>query len=203
MASPVITTNDLRTAAAELARMRRSLSSWLHVRALNDQVLAGTISKIRKPLSYAQRVVAGHRDMAAEQDLATKLAILLGEIMPDAQLPNADLTANPNGAVQLAMVAITGQVPVQATSPQSAGAIALPWLWPALIVGAVLLTVTTAIKTQADVAKDAEEKACIEAGACTDYGFWLKAGGIAAAAWVAWQMGVGEHVKSALRRRKA
>ena len=36
---------------------------------------------------------------------------------------------------------------MQATSPQSTGALAHPWLWPALIVGAVLLTVTTAIKT--------------------------------------------------------
>jgi hypothetical protein len=63
---------------------------------------------------------------------------------------------------------------------------ASPWLWPVLIVGAVFLAVTQAISSAADVAKDHEEKACIQAGACTDYGFWLKAGGIAMLAWLAW-----------------
>jgi hypothetical protein len=198
-----ITTTDVQKAALELGRMRRSLRSWLKVRALNDRVLAGTVAQIRTPLPYAQRVIAARRDMAAEQDLATKLAALLGEILPDALLPNADLTANPNGAVQLAQIAITGQVPVQAASPQASAGFTHPWLWPALIVGAVLLTITTAIKTAADVAKDQEEKACIEAGACTDYGFWLKAGGVLALAWFAWrELGVGDEVKKYVGRRR-
>lgn len=203
MANTTLTSTAVQQAALELGRMRRSLQGWLKVRALNDRVLAGTITQIRTPLPYAQRVIAARRDMAAEQDLATKLAALLGEILPDAQLPNADLTQNPNGAVALAQIAITGQVPVQATSPQSTGALAHPWLWPALIVGAVLLTVTTAIKTAADVAKDQEEKACIEAGACTDYGFWLKAGGVLALVWFAWrELGVGDEVKKYVGRRR-
>jgi hypothetical protein len=45
----------------------------------------------------------------------------------------------------------------------------------------------TAIKSSADIAKDHEEKACIMAGACTDYGFWFKAGGLFALAWFAWE----------------
>jgi hypothetical protein len=142
--------------------------------------------------------------MAAEQDLATKLSVLLGEIMPDAQLPNANLAANPNGAVQLAQVAITGVVPVQASSPQATAGLP-PWVWAIAIVGGLgLLAVTTAIKSAADVSKDQEEKACIEAGACTDYGFWLKAGGVLAIAWFAWdKLGVGERVKSYVGRRKS
>lgn len=198
-----ISTTDVQKAALELRRMRRSLQGWLKVRALNDRVMAGTITQIRTPLPYAQRVIAARRDMGAEQDLATKLSALLGEILPDAMLPNADLTQNPNGAVQLAQIAITGQVPVQALGPQPTAGLAHPWLWPALIVGAVLLTVTTAIKTAADVAKDQEEKACIEAGACTDYGFWLKAGGVVALVWFAWrELGVGHQVKQYVGRRR-
>lgn len=199
-----ITIGSVQRAAAELAGMRRSLVKWLKYRSLNDQVLAGTITKIRKPMSYAQRVVASGRDFAAEQDLAMKLSALLAELMPDVQLPNADLRSNPGGAVQLAQIAITGKAPTQASGPQSSSGIPTPWLWPALIVGAVLLTVTTAIKTAADVAKDREEKACIEAGACTDYGFWLKAGGVVALGWFAWrELGVGHHVRSMVGRRRS
>jgi hypothetical protein len=184
--------------------MRSSLTKWLKVRSLNDRVMDGTITRISKPLSYAQRVVAAGRDMRAEQDLATKLSVLLGEIMPDVELPNADLRENASGAVELAQIAITGRVPTRASSPQATGALPHPWLWPALIVGAVLLTVTTAIKTAADVAKDREEKACIQAGACTDYGFWLKAGGVVALGWFAWvELGVGDRVKSMVGRRRS
>jgi hypothetical protein len=142
-----------------------------------------------------------------EQDLATKLAALLGELVPDAKLPNADLRYNPDAAVQLAQIAITGVIPTQAASPQAASgwlSAPHPWLWPALIVGAVLLTVTTAIKTAADVAKDREEKACIEAGACTDYGFWLKAGGVVAIAWFAWrELGLGTEVRALIGRKRS
>lgn len=198
-----ITVGSVQRAATELASMRSSLVKWLKFRTLNDRVLDGTITKIRKPLPYAQRVVASGRDLAAEQDLAMKLSALLTDLLPDAQLPNADLRSNPSGAIQLARIAITGKVPTQASGPQATGVFPSTWLWPALIVGAVLLTVTTAIKTAADVAKDREEKACIEAGACTDYGFWLKAGGVVALAWFAWrELGLGHHVKSMIGGRR-
>jgi len=185
-----ITTSEVQRAASELARMRTSLSGWLRYRSLNDQVMAGT-AKVRKPMAVAQRMVAGARDMAGEQDLANKLHALLGVVMKGQRLPNADLRSNPLGAVQLAQVALAGGTQVQ--SPVATGgifsAVGHPWLWPVLIVGGLLLTVTTAIKTAADVAKDREEKACIQAGACTDYGFWLKAGGAVAIAWFAWHHG--------------
>jgi len=184
-----ITTPQVQEAAAELARMRRSLAAWLRFRQINDQVMEGT-HPVRKPLAYAQRVVVASRDMATEQDLATKLSALLGQVMPGQPLPQADLSMNPSGAVDLAKIALAvGSV---VSSPTATGGIlgagGHPWLWPVLIVGGLLLTVTTAIKTAADVAKDREEKACIEAGACTDYGFWLKAGGVAALALLAWNL---------------
>lgn len=216
MATTSISTTDVAKAAAELNAMKAALKAWLRYRGLNDQVIAGTISTLKKPLSYAQRVVSGSRNLATEQDLANKLAALLAELMPDVVLPNPDLTQNPLAAVQLAQTALMGYVPataivdttsVSASAPASAlsGVSAThPWLWPVLIVGALLIGVTTAIKTAADVAKDQEEKACIEAGACTDYGFWLKAGGIIVIAWFAWkEMGVGDVVKGALHRRRS
>jgi hypothetical protein len=204
MAKP-ITTQEVTAAAAELARMRTALAGWLRYRTLNDRVLAGTAA-VRKPLSYAQRVVAGSRDMAIEQDLANKLHALLEIVLPGQELPNADLRSNPAGAVQLAQVAIMGgaQVPGPVATGGFLTGASHPWLWPVLIVGAVLITVTTAIKTAADVAKDREEKACIEAGACTDYGFWLKAGAVFGLAWFAWhRMGGREMVHSLTQKRRS
>lgn len=199
-----ITTREVQVAAAELARMRSSLAGWLKYRTLNDRVMAGTAA-VKKPLPYAQAVVAQARDMAVEQDLANKLHALLEVVLPGRELPNADLRSNPAGAVQLAQVALMGGA--QVSGPVATGgflsAAGHPWLWPVLIVGGMLLVVTTAIKTAADVAKDREEKACIQAGACTDYGFWLKAGGITALAWFAWnKMGGREAVHSLTTKKR-
>jgi hypothetical protein len=198
-----MTTTDVQQAATELAKMRSSLAAWLKYRSLNDQVLAGS-ARVRKPLSYAQRVVASRRDIAVEQDLANKLSALLERLLPGQDLPDADLSANPMGAVQLANIALTGasvsSTPTATGNFLTASSGSHPWLWPVLIVGGLLLITTTAIKTAADVAKDQEEKACIEAGACTDYGFWLKAGGVLALAWFAWEkMGVREMISKKAR----
>jgi len=182
-----LTTPDVQAAATELQRMRRSLAMWLKYRSIGDRVLAGT-APVRKPLGYAQRVVATARAEGFEQDLATRLASLLSALMPGQPLPNADLSANPQGAVQLAQIALQGGA--VAGGPSATGGLGVaahPWLWPVLIVGGLLLVVTTAIKTQADLAAQREQNACIEAGACTDYGFWLKAGGVLFLAWFAWE----------------
>lgn len=115
--------------------------------------------------------------------------MLLSVLMRGQPLPDPDVAANAGAAVALAQIALQGGTAL--SSPSATGSIwssaAHPWLWPVLIVGGLLLVTTTAIKTAADVAKDREEKACIEAGACTDYGFWLRAGGVAALAWLAWE----------------
>lgn len=206
MAAPQqgITTTAVQKATAELNHMKRSLRAWLKYRAIGDAVLAGK-GKTKLPPAYAARVITARRDMAVEQDLADKLSALLTELMPGVSLPNADLRSNPFAAVQLAQVALSGKAPVTAsTAPLSGVGATHPWLWPVLIVGGLLLAVTTAIKTAADVAKTKEETACIEAGACTDYGFWLKAGGVTILAWFAWkELGLGEMVRGALRKGRS
>jgi hypothetical protein len=195
-----ISTTDVQRASAELAAMRGSLKKWLAFRAKNDLVLAGQ-ARTKVPLPYAQRIVAASRDPQLEQDLADKLYALLSAL----SVPNLPSPSAPGAAVVLAQVAIAGQ----AAHPQAQGGIfgggaTPPWLWPVLIVGGLLIAITTAIKTAADVAKDKEEKACIQAGACTDYGFWLKAGGVIMIGWFAWrEMGVGEVVKGFIQKRRS
>lgn len=204
MAGTQISTRDVKQAAAELARMRGSLRAWLTFRARNDAVLAGQV-QTKHPLPYAQQVIAQRRDMGAEQDLAAKLHALL-EALDVKGLPNADVRRNPDVAVQLAQIALAGG---QSSSPSAQGGLfaspaSHPWLWPVLIVGGLLIVITTAIKSAADVAKDKEEKACIEAGACTDTGFWLKAGGVVIVAWFAWkELGLGEYVKGRIRKGRS
>lgn len=201
MAGGAITKSSVSRAAAELDGMRRSLRGWLKYRSLNDGILSGTVQTKVPPGQARQAIVRARRTSGYEQDLADKLHALLSEVMPDAMLPNANLRANPDGAVQLAQIAITGKVPVMSASPSAMGAVQ-PWLWPVLIVGGLLLAVTTAIRTAADVAKDAEEKECIKAGACTDYGFWLKAAAVLGIGWFAWkELGVGHAVRGAISKR--
>lgn len=200
MAQPAITTARVKKAAAALEAMRGSLRSWLKYRTLNDGVLAGKVAT-KVPTQTAQQLIVAARSTGAEQDLADRLHALLSELEPDVALPNADLRSNPNGAVQLAQIAISGRAPVTASGPAATGAMA-PWMWPAMIVGALLIAVTTAIHSAADVAKDAEEKACIRAGACTDYGFWLKAGGLVALTWFAWkELGLGDMIRGIVKKK--
>jgi hypothetical protein len=206
MAAPQmgITTSAVSRASTELEKMKGSLKGWLKYRQLNDDVLAGR-AKTKIPPGLAQRIVAQSRDVAAEQDLANKLHALLSELLPGANLPDPDLGSNRNVAVQLAQIALAGgQAQSQSSMAGilSASSASHPWLWPVLIVGGLLLAVTTAVKTAADVAKERERYACIQAGACTDYGFWLKAGGVTVLAWFAWtQLGVGDAVRGLMKRR--
>lgn len=194
-----ITTTAVKKAAAELESMKSSLRGWLKYRELNDAVLAGTATT-KIPPGIAKKFVEQNRDPAVEAELANRLHVLLTELMPGQQLPSAQ---GYGAAVQLAKIALAGG----ATPSPMGGVLSAtghPWLWPVLIVGGLLLAVTTAVKTAADVAKERERYACIQAGACTDYGFWLKAGGIAALGWFAWtQLGVGDVVKGALKKRRS
>jgi hypothetical protein len=188
-----LSTSDVARARVELDKMRRSLAGWLKYRTLNDAVVSGA-APTTKPRAYAVEVISTGRDWSAEQRLAKQLYVLLSEVMPGVQLPNPDVSVNPSAAVQLARIALEGPTP---SSPASQGAIA--WWWPAIIAGALLMTVTTIVKTSADTAREKERLACIQAGACTDYGFWLKAGGVAALVYVAWNMGLAERVKRMLK----
>jgi hypothetical protein len=195
MAKPttaIVSKNDVQRAKVELDRMRGALKGWLKYRTINDAVVAGT-APTKKPRKFAAEVIAQIRDWGAEQKLAKQIYVLLCETMPGVQLPDPNVAVNPEAAVQLAKIAINGSTP---SSPQAQG---IAWWWPAIIVGGLLLAVTTAIKSSADTAREKERLACIQAGACTDHGFWLKVGGISMLAYVLWQMGLGERVKKALK----
>lgn len=202
MAKQSITTTDVSKAHAQLQHMRGKLVAWLKYRKMNDEVVAGTRST-RLPRAAAAQI-ASQRDWATEQQLANYLYALLSELAPDGvQLPHPDVSADPNAAVKLATIAITGTWPGGATASPDAMGSSHPWLWPVLIVGAVLLTVTTAISSYADVAKTREQYACIQAGACTDYGFYLKWGAIVGAAWFVYtQTGVGERIRAIGRSKR-
>lgn len=184
--SAVVSTNDVSRAKLELDRMKRSLKSWLKFRQINDAVVSG-IAPTTKPLAYAREVVLQGRDWNAEQRLASQLHVLLAESFPGTPLPAANVSVDPDAAVRLALMAINEPGSIS-RSPEAQGGI--PWIWPVAIVGGLLLAVTTAIKSSADVSKEKERLACVQAGACTDSGFWLKAGGVAALVYVGWKMGV-------------
>lgn len=195
MAKPtdLVSRSDVQRAKVELDRMRGSLKAWLKFRTLNDAVVAGT-APTKKPRAFAREVIAQSRDWDAEAKLAKQLYVLLSETMPGVQLPEPNVVVNPQAAVQLAQIALNGP---PSSSPQAQGA----WYtsWPIMIVGGLLLAITVTVSSIANVAKDREEKACIQAGACTDSGFWLKIGGVSMLVYIAWQMGLGERVKKVLK----
>lgn len=188
--------SEAAKAERELRRMRRSLATWLEYRLRNDAVVSGEVDSKLPKRAAAERLWGG-RDWEAEEKLATHLHALLSETMDATALPDPDLDKDPDAAVKLARIAIRGKVPSEA---KSRGAVGLFWIWPAVvIVGGVMFTIMTAIRSKADVLKEKERLACIEAGACTDYGFWLKIGGISLAAWIAWDK---FGLRDAVRRRR-
>ena len=184
--------SEVNRAKLELARMKGALRTWLTYRAKNDIVLAGGAPSGRKLIPGAKLLVASARDLQLEQKLATQLHTLLSEVTPNAKLPSDDLRTNPHAAVELARIAIGDRVP----SGLSGVAIPanLPWI-PLAIIGGVLLAITTAIKSHAELAAEKERIACIQAGACTDYGFWLKWAAIIGVGYLAWtKFGLREQV---------
>jgi hypothetical protein len=198
-----ITTNAVRAAAVELDKMRGSLKRWLKYRDLNDRVVAGA-APTKLPPGIAKQMIARSRDLGVEQDLANKLHALLSELYPGTRLPSPDVAGNPTAAVELARIALAPAAPAQGAQAVGGVMASHPWLLPVLIVGGLLIGVTTAIKSAADVAMEREKYACIQAGACTDYGFWLKAGGITVLAWFAWkELGLGDFVKGALKKGRS
>ncbi|MFQ5937469.1 MAG: hypothetical protein ACE5LB_13785 [Acidiferrobacterales bacterium] len=187
--------NQKAAAARELARMRRSLKGWLKFRQINDDVAAGKI-KARIPTFLAQKTLHRDRDYAGEQKLADDLYLLLSRIYDPKTLPSANVSKDPNAAVKLALIAINDKPPEVKTATG---------IWPILIltVGAVFLfTITSYISNRAEVQKEKERTKCIQSGACTDYGFWLKAAGVIVVGYFVWEkLGVGERVKGLIKGR--
>lgn len=171
-------------AELELKRMIGSLRGWLKYRSINNEVAAGK-RKARIPPGLAKKMLAKNRDWALEQDIANQLYLLLSEIYDPQQLPQPDVAKDPDAAVKLATIVISGKLPNPATpTPQG---IAPLIIIPLVIGGVVLLGFTSYIKTKADEAKERERIQCIRDGACTDYGFWLKAGAVVFLGWFAWE----------------
>ncbi len=203
-----ITNSELSRARTELARMKRSLRRWLEYRAVNDAVAAGQPVKkpllrtlgARTPTAVAHSMVMTRARFADEQPLALELHTLLSDIFDPAQLPAPDMAKNPNAAVDLAKIAISGTLPGESVAQQPVGA---AWTWPlVIIVGAVAFVITSAIRSKADVAKERERIECIKAGACTDTGFWLKIAAIGVVGWIIWdRMGLCERVTGVLKKR--
>lgn len=193
MTQALVSTSDVQRAKVELDRMRGALKKWLKYRTLNDAVLEGK-APTKKPRAFARTVIEQSRDMIAEEKLAKQLYVLLVDAMPGVRIPSPDVTANPKAAVELARLVVEGPPP---GSPAAQGAWYLSW--PVLIVGGALLAVTTVVRSMAELAERREYYACVKSGACSDEGMWLKWGGIAALAYVAWQLGLGERIRKALK----
>jgi len=194
-ASMTVTSSERARAEAELRRMRGALAGWLRYRTLNDEVATGA-RPAKLPAQVAAVYVQTGRDAALERRMALRLHALLSEAMDAQQLPDPN---RDGAAVALARIAVAGAVPSETAAPAAQGFI---WLWPiAIVVGAVLFTLVAKIRSDADVLKERERIECIKVGACTDYGFWLKVGGIALVSYLAWEkFGLKEAVAGWRRR---
>lgn len=203
MSTMAISIPEVNKARAELRRMKRSLVKWLKFRETTDKVARGEIkTRVANASAIASTQIVDRA--TTELPLAQRLHALLQTIEPDASLPDP---TSPTAAVELATFAVTGKPASSASTTTTAsgmsgiGGAAHPWMWPALIVGGLLLAVTTAITSAADVAKDREEKACIAAGACTDYGFWIKAAALTGGAYlVLVELGVWAKIKEKIAK---
>jgi hypothetical protein len=138
---------------------------------------------------------------ANEADLARQLYQLLVECGLDASsLPRPDVARDPDAAVKLAKIAISGKSPAEVSAPQAQG---LAWFVLAIPVAGAALVISQYIKSKADVAMEQERLRCIESGACTDSGFWLKVASIAVIGWLAWdKMGLREAVNKRTRKSR-
>ena len=194
-----------RKAEAAVKQMRGSLKGWLKLRKRMDEYVAGKVKapvlfRRAKPLPPAV-VGATLREerYADEQDLAETLHALLVETGMDPQsLPVPDVGRDPDAAAKLATIVIKGKTPSEAASAQAQGVV---WFVLAIPIAGVVLVISQYLKSKADVAKEKERIRCIESGACTDSGFWLKIGAVSLTAWLAWdKFGLREAVAKRKKR---
>lgn len=196
--SAPVTLAEKAKAEAELRKMKSSLVGWLKYRAINNEVAAGT-RKAKIPPGLAKKNIEEGRDWGLEQKLANQLHVLLSETFDAGQLPTPSLQRDPEAAVKLAQIAIAGKVSGESAGPAGVG---LFWMWPAVVVvGLVLFTVVYKIRSDAALAEEKERIECVKMGACTDYGFWLKLGGVAVLGWFVWDKFGGREAAGRLRSR--
>lgn len=189
-----------------LRGMRGELKSWLQFRRTMDAYVAGLRKPAgafrnpgARPLPPAVAALNLRRDrLAREQDLADTMHALLVEAGFDpTSLPASSVTVDSNAAVKLAEIVIAGRAPTEAVQPVSQG-----WIWlVAIPVAGAVLIISQLIQSKAELAKERERLACVQAGACTDTGFWLKVASIAVIGWIAWdKLGLREAAAGAKRR---
>jgi hypothetical protein len=160
---------------ARLNKMKGSLKDWLKFRKRMDDAAMGK-RKAKVPASVLAKTLPLKRDWKLEQRLAVQMHALLSELMDASQLPNPDVTKDPNAAVKLAEIVVAGTPYGIPQGPQAQG------IFPLLVlggIGAVALIFMQKISSDADVAKEKERIECIKAGACTDSGFWTKMAAVA------------------------
>jgi hypothetical protein len=173
-------------AAASLKKMQKSLTRWLGYRS--------AMNKAAEKLPPAAVAKLKQDRFATEQALANNLHALLIEMGAcGTAIPAADVSCDPDAAAKLAEVAIAGKTPGEVSSPQATG---IFWWLIAIPVAGVVLVISQWIKSKADLAMEQEKTRCIQSGACTDEGFWLKWGAIAVIGWLAWdKFGLREAVR--------
>jgi hypothetical protein len=190
-------------AKVALDSMKRSLKGWLEYRTRLDEYVAGKrkAPKVWRgpgvktlPPSVVAATLARDR-FNTEQDLAETIFALLVETgCPKTELPAPSVQADPDVAVKLAKIAINGTC-----GPQAQGIV---WFALAIPIGGLVLVISQYLKSKADVAKERERVRCIESGACTDSGFWLKLAAVSVFGWVVWdKMGLREALKGTFKKK--
>lgn len=174
-------------AQASFKGMQSTLKSWLRYRNIvNGAALGKSPDEIQK---------LRQDRFKTEQDLANTLHALLVECGASAAaLPVTDVSVDADAAAKLAEIAILGKCPADAAHPAATGAI---WWLIAIPVAGVVLIASAWISSKAEVAKEAERLRCVQSGACTDSGFWIKVGAVAVTAFVA------QHFWKAHKRKKS
>ena len=188
-------------AKAELKRMRRTLRQWLKFRQMNDEMATGA-RKARAPAFLLAQTLDRDRDYEVEQKLAEDLFNLLSLVADPQTLPKPDVRLDPDVAVKLAQMVVTGQPAPEVAAPQAQGFV------PILImtVGAVLLlSITSIVSNRAEVAKERERQKCLREGdfvakiLCADVSNILMFAAVGYGAYYAWtNLGIGEKVMGAV-----
>jgi hypothetical protein len=185
------TTTDAMKAKATLDKMRASLAAWLKFRKSNDDVASGKVPGKIAPAVLRQKLIA--QRAAYEQPLADQLHQLLSEVMDSQSLPDPDLDEDPDAAAKLAAIAVLGRAEGERAAPLPQGMWSPGTIWPLALIGGLAVVAMFGISSAADVAKEHERIQCVQSGACTDSGFWLKAAAVAGLGYVGWRM-YGHHL---------
>jgi len=198
-----VETSSKHEATAAVKSMRRSLRGWLKIRNEMNKYVAGTrkapaLFRAAKPLPPAiVGATLQSERYQVEQELGDLLYALLTEM--GYSVPQPDVATDPDATVKLAQIVVNGKTPDEVNGQQGQGIV---WFVLAIPIAGVVIIMSQYLKSKADVAKEQEKTRCIESGACTDSGFWLKWGAIAVASWVVWdKFGLRESVIK--KKRKA